>query len=146
MISLANGHEYGHVIDLLYDEGTAKGFVIDPKGWFVKHQFLPIKSIMSIGTAGVMIGNSHVLKPLSLNEKKAIPLKTGKRRLHGTALLSAEGEKLGLLEDVYFMEELGTIIGYEVTEGLVADLVEGRKVVKSQGKLTVAGGRAILTE
>jgi uncharacterized protein YrrD len=61
-------------------------------------------------------------------------------------LLTAEGEKLGLLEDVYFLEEVGTIVGYEVTEGLVADLVEGRRVVKSNSKLTIASGRAILTD
>ena len=61
-------------------------------------------------------------------------------------MLTAEGEKLGLLEDVYFMEELGTIIGYEVTEGLVADLVEGRRVVKTNASLTIADGRAILSD
>ncbi len=146
IISLSTGKEYGHVQDLLYQDGTVIGFLIDPKGWFTKHLFLPVTSIENIGTDGVMISDSHVLKPMTQHEKRAIPLKTGKRRLHGTALLTAEGEKLGLLEDVYFQEEVGTIIGYEVTEGLVADLVEGRSVVKSNSKLTIAGGRAILTE
>lgn len=146
IISLATGKEYGHVQDLLYQDGSVIGFLVDPKGWFTKHQFLPVTSIENIGTDGVMISDSHVLKPMTTSEKKAIPLKTGKKRLHGTALLTAEGEKLGLLEDVYFQEEVGTIIGYEVTEGLVADLVEGRSVVKSKAKLTIAGGRAILTE
>jgi uncharacterized protein YrrD len=146
VLSLSSGQECGHVLDLFYKEGSVIGFLIDPKGWLTKHQFLPVSSIEHIGTDGVMVTNSHVLKPITRNEKLAFSLKTGKRRLHGTALLTAEGEKLGLLEDVYFLEEMGTIIGYEVTEGLVADLVEGRRVVKSKAKLTIAGGRAILTE
>ncbi len=146
VISLSTAKECGHVLDLLYENGSVTGFIIDPKGWFQKHLFLPVSYVASIGSDGVMIEDTNMLKPYSAKEKEAFPLKNGKRRLQGIALLTAEGEKLGLLEDVYFLEEMGTIVGYEVTEGLVADLVEGRRVVKCNSKLTIAGGRAILTE
>lgn len=39
--------------------------------------------------------------------------------------MSNEGKKLGLLEDVYFMEEVGTIVGYELTDGFFSDITEG---------------------
>ncbi|MDT8861515.1 PRC-barrel domain-containing protein [Alkalihalobacillus sp. MEB130] len=146
VLSISTGKECGHVVDLCYENGLVTGFLIDPKGWFAKHLFLPVNHITSIGPDGVMVKDYYALQPLSKKEKHAFHLKHGKHRLHGTALLTAEGEKLGLLEDVYFLEEVGTIVGYEVTEGLVADLVEGRRVVKSDSKLTIAGGRAILTE
>ncbi len=146
VIALSNGVEYGHVLDLLYENGSVMGFLIDPKGWFTRHLFLPVSSVSSFGQDGIMIEGSQALKPCSKAVKKALPLKNGKRRLHGTPLLTKEGEKLGLVEDVYFLEEMGTIIGYEVTDGLVADLLEGRKVVKSRARLTIGGGRAILTE
>ncbi len=42
-----------------------------------------------------------------------------------------EGEKLGIVEDVYFQEELGTIVGYECTDGFFSDLKEGKRVVKT---------------
>lgn len=146
VIALSSGVECGQVLDLLYEGGCVTGFLINPKGWFAKHLFLPVSAVSSFGQDGVMIEGSHVLKPFSKTEKKAIPLKSGRRRLHGMPLLTKEGEKLGLVEDVYFLEEMGTIVGYEVTDGLVADLLEGRKVVKSQGRLAIGGGRAILTE
>ncbi len=146
VLSLSTGKECGHVLDLVYENGAVSGFLVDPKGWFTKHLFLPVEKISNIGTDGVMVKDYRTLQPLSKKEKQAFLLKHGKHRLHGTALLTAEGEKLGLLEDVYFLEEVGTIVGYEVTEGLVADLVEGRRVVKSDSKLTIAGGRAILNE
>jgi len=52
-------------------------------------------------------------------------------------LLSSEGQKLGLLEDVYFTEEVGTIIGYEVTDGFFADITEGKKVIKTNEPLKI---------
>jgi uncharacterized protein YrrD len=51
--------------------------------------------------------------------------------LTGKMVMSSEGEKLGLVEDVYFMEELGTIVGYECTDGFFSDIKEGKRVVKT---------------
>ena len=84
------------------------------------------------------------VKDASIYHKKKTEhhLKQGKEKLSGRPLLTSEGEKLGLVEDVYFMEELGTIVGYEVTEGLIADIKEGRKVVKTEHPLTI--GKDIL--
>lgn len=144
VLSLATGEECGHVVDLLYDNGAVAGLVIDVKGWFKRHMMLPLEVVDSFGEDGVMVADSDVLRPF--HKSKAAVLKSGRNRLQGTPLLTREGEKLGLVEDVYFHEEMGTIIGYEVTEGLVADILEGRKVVKSEAKLTIGGGRAILTE
>ncbi|NEU31579.1 hypothetical protein GN156_12475 [bacterium LRH843] len=146
VISLSTGQESGHVLDLLYKGGCVTGFLIDQKGWFNQHLFLPVSAISSFGQDGLMIEGPWSLIPYTKKEKKWLSLKNGKGRLQGTPLLSKEGVKLGLLEDVYFLEEVGTIVGYEVTDGLVADLLEGRKVVKSKGSLTIGGGRAILSD
>ncbi|MBP3951378.1 PRC-barrel domain-containing protein [Halalkalibacter suaedae] len=145
VLSRASGEECGHMIDLIYLNGHVSGFMVDPKGLLTRHLFLPVENVLSFGDDGIMIKSSSELKPY-VKDKQAFLLRHGKRRLQGTALLTKEGEKLGLLEDVYFHEELGRIVGYEVTEGLVADLIEGRRVVNSQANLTIAGGRAILTE
>ena len=43
-------------------------------------------------------------------------------------MLTEEGLMLGRVSDVYFDQELGnTIIGIEITDGFVSDLIEGRK-------------------
>ena len=46
-------------------------------------------------------------------------------------MMTKEGERLGILEDVYFMEEVGTIVGYELSDGFFSDIMEGKRVVKS---------------
>ncbi|GAE32198.1 hypothetical protein JCM9152_3720 [Halalkalibacter hemicellulosilyticusJCM 9152] len=144
VIDQATGQECGHVNDLVYKEGRITGLLVDPKGWLTRQRFLSISDVKSFGNDAIMITST---KKLQLFERKHdYLLKHGKNRLQGMTLLSHEGEKLGLMEDVYFQEEVGTIVGYEVTEGLIADLMEGRKVVKSEEPLTIAKGRAIMTE
>ncbi|WP_088102598.1 PRC-barrel domain-containing protein [Halalkalibacter urbisdiaboli] len=146
VIDLSSGNECGHVLDLLFSGQEVIGFVIDQKGWFNHHLFLPISAVSSFGNDGVMVEERKVLHPYKKEYKEeAFPLKLGKRKFQGKPLLTTEGEKIGLVEDVYFSEEVGTIIGYEVTDGLLADIVEGRKVVKSKGQLTIGEDRAILS-
>ncbi|MFK4997612.1 PRC-barrel domain-containing protein [Bacillus sp. N9] len=45
--------------------------------------------------------------------------------------LSNEGKQLGLLDDVYFLEEVGTIVGYELTDGFFSDITEGKRVIRT---------------
>ena len=52
--------------------------------------------------------------------------------LEGKMLISRSGEALGLLKDVYFSEELGTIVGYEVSDGFFAEITEGKQVIQSE--------------
>ena len=39
----------------------------------------------------------------------------------GSMLFSEQGEELGLLQDVYFMEKMGTIVAYETTDGFFSE-------------------------
>ncbi|MCD8501427.1 MAG: hypothetical protein LRY71_06700 [Bacillaceae bacterium] len=41
------------------------------------------------------------------------------------------------MEDVYFDEDSGTIVGYEVTDGLIADIKEGKKLIKTSTPLKI---------
>jgi len=42
--------------------------------------------------------------------------------------VTVDGEQLGRVSDVYFSEILGTqIVGYELTDGFIADVMEGRR-------------------
>lgn len=45
--------------------------------------------------------------------------------------LSNDGEQLGLLDDVYFLEEVGTIVGYELTDGFFSDIAQGKRVIRT---------------
>ncbi len=133
---LETGSELGKILDLDIDVATSKvnGLVIDKKGWFNQDLLLPIEKVSQFGTDGIIISSKDVLTPF---HKRATAFVEGKTRLKGKPLLTTEGEKLGLVEDVYFMEEMGKIVGYEVTEGLLADIKEGKKIVKTNDPLII---------
>lgn len=111
--------------------------MMDSKGLLKKNKLIPLSQISSFGIDGIMLSSEP--KPESMTRKLMGLhfLQNGQDRIIGKPLVTTEGEKLGLVEDVYFMEELGTIIGYEVTDGFFADMTEGRKVFKSNKPLTI---------
>lgn len=132
------GKELGKVLDLCFDKtGTVKGFMMDTKGLLKKNKLIPYSQISSLGIDGVMLSNEPKNDQISGKLIGLHLLENGDERIIGKPIVTTEGEKLGLVEDVYFMEELGTIIGYEVTDGFFADMSEGRKVYQSKQPLTI---------
>lgn len=145
IIDRSSGREYGEVIDILMKKGTITGILVDQIGWLNRHLIFPLDSIYSFGEDGIMVDSTPRYTFFTKKMNGTLLLKNGKQRLRGVPLFSKEGMKLGLIDDVYFCENSGTIVGYEVTDGFVADLLEGRKIVR-QAELVVGGGRAILTK
>lgn len=144
IITTADGEELGHVIDGLMDGNTVVGLLVKPHRLLAHHLFLPVEQIAQSGSSAVMVKNSTVLQAYSDRHKQLYPICTSRKKLKGKPVLSDEGELLGLAEDVYFEMELGTIIGYEVTDGWLADLKEGRQVIKGHD-LIIKKERAILS-
>jgi uncharacterized protein YrrD len=127
------GKAVGVISDLqLSHDGSIQAIVVDVKGLFGRDRHIPVQSVESFGHDGVMITNQ--------DDRHTGFDKSGHYLCHhhgllGQLLYTTEGEKLGIVEDVYFDENLGTILGYEVSEGFFADLSEGKKVIKTKAPL-----------
>lgn len=137
VITLHGGEEIGKVIDVLINNTEISGIIIDKNGWLNHHLYVPLQNIHAVGIDALVVEDK---KRLAIYDKKQFPLYSlhnGSKSIAGKMLMSTEGEKLGLLEDVYFDEVLGNIIGYEVTDGFIADLKEGKHVLKTTAPLTV---------
>lgn len=129
VFDMENGTSVGEVHDIcISEEGSITGLLLR-KGAFLKKNFLiPFASIASFGSGGVMIKTTSGLCPVKRLSGYTFE---NQHRICGKMLISREGEQLGLLEDVYFLEELGTIVGYELSDGFFSDITEGKKVVNS---------------
>lgn len=131
------GKILGQVVDLcINNSGQVDSLLLDGKGMFQRDRLIPLNQISSFGTDGVMVTCEIEALPI-VHTNKAIHFLNSHHGLFRKPVLTAEGEKLGLLEDVYFQEEMGTIIGYEITDGFFADITEGKKVVKTKRPITV---------
>jgi uncharacterized protein YrrD len=127
--NVRSGKKLGDVCDLSISEnGKVTGLLIK-KGVLLKQTyFLAIDKVTSFGWDGVMTEGSEQLEKLKSPPEYTI---SHQSPLYGKMMLSKSGDSLGLLKDVYFQEELGTIVGYEVTDGFFTDITEGKQVIET---------------
>lgn len=129
-----NGSKVGEVNDLIIS-GTSDSVqsLLVKQGMLLKRAaLLDIQDVTSFGSDGVMIENRSLLRPVKKGSDSSIAFCRG---LTGNMLLSSDGEQLGLIEDVYFKEELGTIVGYQCSDGFFSDIKEGKRVIKTDDPL-----------
>jgi uncharacterized protein YrrD len=137
------GEKIGEVTDLcISNEGVVKGLLVKKGVFFKQTCFLDIQDVASFGWDGVMIEEDIHLEKLKTNPEYTL---NHQHSLSGKMLLSKSGESLGLLQDVYFHEELGTIVGYEITDGFFSDITEGKQIVQSE-KPPAIGKDAIIVD
>ncbi|GMN98166.1 PRC-barrel domain-containing protein [Parageobacillus thermoglucosidasius] len=119
------GKNVGKISDICFtNTGKVQGFIVESKGWFARHRYLPLHGVQAFGTDGVIVYDDALLRSSSLPAGYSL---YSERGIAGKPVITADGQKLGLLEDVYFHGQLGIIGGYEITEGFFADLTEGKK-------------------
>ncbi|MEW9049520.1 MAG: PRC-barrel domain-containing protein [Neobacillus sp.] len=138
-----SGTKIGEVTDLcITKSGMVKGLLVKKGVFFKQTYFLDIHDVSSFGWDGVMIeDHDHLAKCKTAPEYTL----AHQHSLNGKMILSKSGESLGLLEDVYFQEELGTIVGYETTDGFFSDITEGKQVIQSR-KPPAIGKDAIIVD
>jgi uncharacterized protein YrrD len=124
------GTKIGEVSDLyITSSGKVKGLLVKKGVFFKQNCFLDIQKVASFGWDGVMIEDTAHLEKLKTSPEYTL---THQHSLNGTMMLTKSGDSLGLLKDVYFQEELGTIVGYEITDGFFSDITEGKQVIQSE--------------
>ncbi|MDZ5470876.1 PRC-barrel domain-containing protein (plasmid) [Bacillus sp. 31A1R] len=125
----SRGTKIGEVNDLnISCDGMVKGLLLKKGAFFKKNYLIDIKDVTSFGWDGIMVESKRVLRHIKKPEDYTF---SSTQPLTGKMLITAEGEKLGLIEDVYFLEEMGTIVGYECSDGFFSDITEGKRVVKT---------------
>lgn len=140
---LASGQKLGEVCDVsISGNGSVVGLLVKKGAFFKKTCQVKVSNVASFGNDGIMVNNQSALEPMETEPEYTFE---HHQSLAGKKLLSKEGEQLGLLEDVYFMEELGTIVGYELTDGFFSDLTNGKRVVRSIGPPAIGKDAIIVT-
>jgi uncharacterized protein YrrD len=127
--NVRSGKKIGDVCDLAISEnGMVTGLLVKKGVFFKQTYFLAIDKVSSFGWDGVMIDGSEQLEKQKSTSEYTF---SHQHPLYGKMLLSKSGDSLGLLKDVYFQEEVGTIVGYEVTDGFFTDITEGKQVIEA---------------
>jgi len=118
-------------------------------GSWWRRRLIPYEEVAAIGPAALMLRNPVVLGARDGPRLRRL------RRPHAPALglrvLSADGRDLGIVEDVCFLPADGLVTGYVVSQGLLADVAEGKgflplAAVGRPGPPAAAGEATVVAE
>lgn len=124
------GDMLGEVCDIcIQEDGKVSDILLQGKGLIGKKIRLPINQVLSFGDNGIMITDQTELS--AYKEKESEFTMHHSQAISKKNTLSKDGDQLGLLDDVYFLEELGTIVGYELTDGFFSDIAQGKRVLRT---------------
>lgn len=129
VIEVDSGKQVGHVKDAWFDEHwKLDGIVLDAGRRFLSAMKAVLwREVLVIGDDAVLIMKESSVSRMEPHHVQR-SFHTGAIRLKDLPVVTVHGEQLGRVSDVYFDELQGTqIVGYELTDGFVADLLEGRK-------------------
>ncbi|SDN54781.1 Uncharacterized protein YrrD, contains PRC-barrel domain [Paenibacillus sp. yr247] len=128
VLTVDSGKQIGQVKDLLVDpEWHIRGIVLEVKNWFSALRYIPWEGIVAAGEDAITIPNESVIREFEQVEE-CYSFLEGSRKFKGLPVITVGGHKLGVVEDVYLNQDWGKqIIGYELSEGFISDLKEGRR-------------------
>ncbi|RKD23939.1 hypothetical protein BEP19_05815 [Ammoniphilus oxalaticus] len=144
VLDLESGQERGNVRDVLFcDDWTFQGLLVEVKALFRKNRFVPLHKVHAFGEDFVVIKNEQGLQPAQ-DAEGYNGIRTGPVVVIGKPAISSDGQFLGQIEDVYFQTEFGEIVGYELSDGIFSDIVEGRKTVSHVENAKISDDAVIL--
>lgn len=133
VIVIHSGKLVGTVKDAWFDEHwQLKGLILDCPKWFASSvKIVEWAHVISCGEDTVIIASEAAI--VRMKSKQLLrSYDTGLVKLKDLPVVTVQGIQLGRVSDVYFYPKEGTqIIGYELTDGFVSDLMEGRRWLKA---------------
>lgn len=138
VIDAKEGKEIGVVVDILFKRG-----IQETAGLILKRDnqkyLVPPEQIYSLGRDYVVIKEKENL--LEVNTEELLTAQD----LFGIAVVTIEGTNLGIVKDVVLTEE-GGISSYELSDGLVQDILTGRDLLAADQNISYSDQKMIVEE
>jgi len=140
VIDYTTGKESGAIDDLILDleQGKVTALLIKSVGWLTTSRLVPLAIVQQVGSDAVLIDD----ETKEAIEDDGCRIKS----LKGCSVISCEGKDLGTVEDLILDIPEGRVVGWEISDGLVQDLVEGRRVLPVESVITCGMDRFIVRE
>jgi len=134
VIDGSTGNQAGKVLDVWFDEHwMLTGLILKAKRWWFNTHYMAVKGehVEAWGEDAVMIPSKNVIRRLP-HAEIGRSFQSGVVRMRDLPVVTVGGRQLGRVSDVYFQEIKGTpIVGFELSDGFVSDLMEGRKWLRT---------------
>lgn len=138
------GEQLGEVKELIYDsrECNLIGFIVADGGWLRGAQVVLLPQVREItGTAVVVEDRSCIRDVSEIKELLAAGCD-----VKGYTLVTADGREMGIIRDLVISPDNGKIQGYELSDGVIDDLLNGRTTVNVSGRVEIVDEQVIVTD
>lgn len=124
------GERLGDVADLLVSapDGRVIGFLLAGGGTLSGHRVYPFEEVRAIGDGAVLVDEPRAVLT-TRRARRLRELLARHNELVGKRLISQGGDDLGVIDDLVFDPVSGAIAGYQVSGGVVRDLLEGKDYI-----------------
>ncbi|WNR45897.1 PRC-barrel domain-containing protein [Paenibacillus roseipurpureus] len=138
VITTESGKQVGEVKEVLIDPTwNISGIILEAKHWFSSLRYVSWEGITAVGEDAITIPNDSVICEFG-QRNECHPFLDGSGKVKGLPIMTVGGLELGVVQDVYLDQNWGKqIVGYELSEGFISDLKEGRKWLPLPEKATI---------
>lgn len=132
VICAEDGKKIGIVNDIVFlpKSREVKALVLERKGGQVRHKLIYLKDIRNIGTDAVVVNDCTCV-----TKDKNFSWLRNKEILRGLHIYSNNGADIGVVKDILFDYQNGCIEGFEISDGLLTDVIKGRRLIPLFGKV-----------
>jgi len=142
VINLKTGEEIAEVDDLVFspEYNEINGIIVKNENKY----FIHTHNIYGIGEDAVIINDINDLE--DINKLRSIETESQGVNIIGEKVLSKSGKEVGVINDIIIDEDNIKLLGYELSEGLVQDILEGRNFLSINKNITYGKDTIILSD
>lgn len=124
ILDLNSGDQIGWVKDVVFDpkNDLVAGIVLEGGHLFKSNKGLARQNLVNVGKDAVTVSD--------ISFKEIVGLKWSQKV--GNRVYTQGGDSQGTIEDVFLDDTAEHIVGFEISDGLFADLMEGRGAIFKQ--------------
>lgn len=144
VICADSGEKAGVVKDILFDLNgrEVKALLLESKGLIPSRRTVLRSNLLRLGDNAAIIGSASCVS--NMNRKAYKDAFEDEARPLGLRVYSKDGGELGIVKDVIFDIQSGKIEGFEISDGLLQDIIQGRKILPLFGSVEFGEELAIV--
>lgn len=140
------GAQIGEVKEVILDleQAAIRGIVLTGANWFTNDQGVVFEDVFSIGRDAMMLRATYAVQELTPAMMPGIVYYLGD--LLDKQIYTDTGLSCGILVDALYESTTGEIKAYEISDGLITDLLYGRKLMPLPQTQVVSQDRLIIPD
>lgn len=147
VVGQADGARLAWVRDLIFDHETDEvlALVLNDKDMFglMQARIVPWAQVRQVGSDTVFVESAASV--INLKDDARVRGVTDRQTcLSGTKVITTDGRQIGSLADMCIDETNGHVLGYEISEGFVADTLHGKKFLPQPTEMTLGKDVAVV--